>query len=62
VTLKQVQKAHRDLQAATAKAREKRVALRVAIHSARETDHFTLNEIGQALGMTRQGVYDILRR
>jgi DNA-directed RNA polymerase sigma subunit (sigma70/sigma32) len=59
--LKQVQKAHRALKISTVKARSNRLALRASIVSAREKGH-TLNEIGQALGMTRQGVYDILRR
>jgi peptidyl-tRNA hydrolase len=58
--LSAVTQSYERLQKQAALKREAKDELREAITEARQTH--TLQAIGQALGMTRQGVYDILRR
>jgi hypothetical protein len=60
VTLKQVQQAQTRLILAQTNREEAREKLRQAVLQARK--QHTLAEIGETLGMTRQGVYDLLNR
>jgi division protein CdvB (Snf7/Vps24/ESCRT-III family) len=60
MTLAKVQQAQSRLRAVSVRQQEARLKLREAIQEARKTH--TLAEIGQVLGMTRQGVHDLLKR
>lgn len=60
MTLRQVRQAHTRWLVTQHREREERKRLRLAVQIARETH--TLAEIGEVLGMTRQGVHDLLKR
>lgn len=60
LTLAHVKHAQRRLKAASQRHDQARENLRQSVLEAREGH--TLAEIGKALGMTRQGVFDLLKR
>jgi hypothetical protein len=60
ITLTKVRQTYRQYRFASLRQQKARQKLREAVLEARK-DH-TLEQIGQVLGMTRQGVHDLLKR